>query len=527
MSSSRLTSQILIIGSGISGATCALQLADAGHEVILLTAADSLIKNNSALAQGGIVYTAGKNDDKALVEDIKTAGWKHNYQRAVRHLAKFGPEVVSELLINKLGVPFHKNEDGSWNMTREGGHSRPRILHCADFTGRAIMEGLSAAVQKNSNIRVLTQRTAIDLITTHHNSTHLDYRYNLVNQCLGAYVFNDVTKSVETILAEYTVMASGGAGQIYLHTTNTKDSIGSGLAMGGRAGAVSMNAEYVQFHPTALFHKAKQRFLVSEAVRGEGAKLVNAEGEAFMSRYDSRADLAPRDIVTRAILEEMLHTGEPCVFLDAANHVTQDLSERFPTIFKHCLEIGIDMRKDPIPVVPAAHYFCGGLLTDAKGRTTLDRLYAVGECACTGVHGANRLASTSLLEGVLWGYGAAQDIAGKSWGKTFLSRKILDSIPDWETPGHHMNEDPALIAQDWAAIRHTMWNYVGITRSTERLKRALSDLRNQYKHLQKLYSETPISKPLVDLFHGSQAAHVITLAAIRNMQSLGCHYRVS
>ncbi|MFW5487540.1 MAG: L-aspartate oxidase [Desulfovibrio sp.] len=526
MTSLRLTTRVLVIGSGIAGATCALQLAEAGNEVTLLTAAECLTHNNSSLAQGGIIYTAGPGDEKQLINDILTAGWRQNYKKAVRLIAQQGPQVVKDILISKIGVPFHKNPDGSWNMTREGGHSQKRILHCADFTGRAIMEGLAKAVENSPNIRILYNRTAIDLITTHHKSTDLDLIYNLVNQCVGAYVYNDTNHSVETILADYTVMASGGAGQIYLHTTNTKDSIGSGLAMGGRAGAVTRNAEFVQFHPTVFYHKSKQSFLISEAVRGEGAKLVNAAGEAFMPRYDSRADLAPRDIVTRAIQEEMLHTGEPCVFLDAANYVKQDIAERFPTIFNHCLQLGLDIRKNPIPVVPAAHYFCGGLLTDMKGHTSLERLYAVGECACTGVHGANRLASTSLLEGVLWGYNAAEDIASKK-ARSVLSRKILNSIPDWESPGDNNNEDPALIAQDWAAIRHTMWNYVGITRSSVRLKRALSDLRNQYKHLQQLYSETRISKQLVDLFHGSQAAYVITMAAMRNRNSQGCHYRIS
>ncbi|EPR42253.1 L-aspartate oxidase [Desulfovibrio sp. X2] len=524
--SAALTTPVLIIGSGIAGATCALQLADQGFEVTLLTAADSISMNNTALAQGGIIYKGGDDDAKDLVRDVLVAGWRHNYVRAVQHLARKGPEAVEKVLMDRVDVPFDRTPGGELSLTREGGHSRPRIAHCADFTGKAIMDSLAAAVLASPNIRILTNRTAIDLLTTHHHSCHLDYRYSLENQCVGAYVYNGDNGHVETLLADVTVLATGGVGQIYLHTTNTKDSIGSGLAMAYRAGAWTMNSEFVQFHPTALYQKSKQRFLVSEAVRGEGAKLLNAEGEAFMPRYDARADLAPRDIVTRAIMSEMLRSGEPCVFLDVANHVSLDLPKRFPTIHKRCMEAGIDMTRQPIPVVPAAHYFCGGVLTDDRGRTTLKRLYAVGECACTGIHGANRLASTSLLEGLLWGYEAGHEIARALHKKTFLQPKLLASIPDWETPGTTHDEDPALIMQDWAALRHTMWNYVGISRSTARLKRAMSDINNQYHQVQKFYRETPITKELVDLFHGCQTAYIITSSALRNTRTSGCHHRV-
>lgn len=523
---SRRTFSVLVIGSGIAGATCALTLADLGVEVVLLTAANSVIDNNTALAQGGIVYKNGEGDEQALIRDVMTAGWRHNNARAVRFMAKKGPAAVEDVLLNRAPVPFHRTPDGELALTREGGHSRQRILHCADFTGKAIMESLAAAIQASSNITVLTGRTAIDLVTTHHHCRHLDYRYSLENRCAGAYVFDAASGQVETLLADMTVLATGGAGQIYLHTTNTEESIGSGLAMAYRAGAWTMNSEFIQFHPTALFQKAKRRFLISEAVRGEGARLVNADGEAFMPRYDSRADLAPRDIVTRAIMDEMLRTGHPCVYLDAANYVNMDITKRFPTIHARCLEIGIDMTRQPIPVVPAAHYSCGGVLTDERGRTTLKRLYAVGECACTGVHGANRLASTSLLEGVLWGRECGQEIARALSHTKRMPPKLADSIPDWDSPGNNRNEDPALMAQDWAALRHTMWNYVGIARSTARLKRAVTDINNQYHQVQKFYRETPVSKAIVDLFHGCQTSYIVTAAALRNVKSLGCHYRV-
>jgi L-aspartate oxidase len=525
----RLKTDVLIIGSGIAGSIAALTLAETGLEVTLITAGEQLASGNSRLAQGGIVYTGLDDDPKKLERDILTAGWKQNYTRAVRYLCRKGPEVVRETLIEKYGVHFDERQPGDWYLTREGGHSVSRILCCADHTGRNIVESLHAALEQHPNIRTLTRRTAVDLLTTHHHARGLDYKYSLANHCVGAYVFNGDSGQVETILADYTLLATGGVGQIFLHTTNTRVSIGSGLSMAFRAGARIFNAEYIQFHPTAMFAGSKKkdrRFLISEAVRGEGAKLINSSGEAFMSRYDSRADLAPRDIVTRAIMDELLHSGEDCVYLDVAGHVDRDLRERFPTIFSRCQEAGVNMEREPIPVVPAAHYFCGGILADTRSRTTLERLYAAGECACTGLHGANRLASTSLLESLLWGYSAAQDIQGRFNRSSHLSRKLMDSIPDWESPGDIQNEDPALIAQDWASIRHTMWNYVGISRTTARLGRAFSDLRKLSKNLHDFYKKTPISKPLIDLFHGCQAAYCITAAALRNKDSKGCHYRV-
>jgi L-aspartate oxidase len=525
----RFKTQVLIIGSGIAGSTAALQLAEMGMEITLLTSGNDLDDGNTALAQGGIVYQGKEEIPQHLEQDIFSAGWQCNYHRAVRYLSRKGPDIVKQLLLDKLQIPFEREENNAWKLVKEGGHSQARVLYCADYTGKAIMDGLMQAVKQEPNIKILTNRTAIDLLTSHHHSTTMEYRYHLTNRCVGAYVFNQYFNQVETILADFTLLTTGGIGQIYLHTTNTASSIGSGLTMAFRAGAKVMNMEYIQFHPTSLFHRAERRFLISEAVRGEGAKLINSKGERFMTKYDHRADLAPRDIVTRAIVDEMLHSGEPCVYLDVANYFDQDAASRFPTIYKKCKEIGIDMAKDPIPVVPAAHYFCGGILVNIQGRTTLERLYAAGECSCTGVHGANRLASTSLLEGILWGWSAARDINKriKTQGdqKTTLSKKLQQAIPDWVNPGNKNNEDPALIAQDWATIRHTMWNYVGISRPTSRLKRAFEDLQSLNVRLHDFYRQTPISKPLVDLFHGCQSAYIVTQAALRNKTSLGCHYR--
>ncbi|MBN2140095.1 MAG: L-aspartate oxidase [Desulfovibrionaceae bacterium] len=528
MNEYRIKTEALVLGTGIAGCMAALSLADAGVEVTLMTPGADMFAGNTHLAQGGIVFHGEADDPKILEKDILSAGWKLNYLPAVRFLCRRGPRVLQKILIDRYHIPFEHGDAGDWHLTKEGGHSLARILYCADHTGQNIMDVLAKQVDASPNIQVLYNRTAIDLLTTHHHARHLDYRYNLANQCVGAYVYNRDLAQVETVLASFTVLATGGLGQIYLHTTNNRGSIGSGLAMASRAGAKLQNAEFVQFHPTALFQgskRAERRFLISEAVRGEGGRLLNSAGAAFMSNYDQRGDLAPRDIVTRAIMEEMLRSGEDCVFLDAANHVKCDIRERFPTIYEKCLESGIDMTRDPIPVVPAAHYFCGGVLADTRARTTLERLYAAGECSCTGVHGANRLASTSLLEGMLWGHSAAMDIIKRLSMRSRLSRKLMDSIPQWKNLGDTQNEDPALIAQDWSTIRHTMWNYVGITRSSARLSRAFTDLRNLSKNIQDFYKKTPISKPIVDLFHGCQAAYTITLAALRNKDSLGCHYR--
>lgn len=527
MNDFRLHCDALIIGSGIAGSVAALTLAEQGHNVIVITASDDLTDGNTALAQGGIVYRSQDDDPRILEKDIQTAGWKQNFTRAVRYLCRKGPEVLHEIFLDKYEVPFNQREPGDWYLTKEGGHSLARILYCDDHTGRNIIDVLAHEVNNHENIRVLTKRTAIDLLTTQHHAKHLDFQYSLSNQCVGAYVFNEDLNKVETILSKFTLLATGGIGQIYLHTTNTLGSIGSGLAMASRAGARLMNCEYVQFHPTALYGGSKRgerRFLVSEAVRGEGAFLVNSKGEAFMTRYDTRADLAPRDIVTRAIMDEMLHSGDDCVYLDISK-VDHDVAKRFPTIYNRCQDIGVDMKCDLVPVVPAAHYFCGGILVDNRGRTTLDNLYAAGECSCTGVHGANRLASTSLLEGLLWGYSAGEDISKRMPKSAKLSRKLNDAIPDWISGGNKQNEDPALVAQDWANIRNTMWNYVGVSRTSGRLFRAFSDLRKLTKDLQDFYKETALSKPIIDLFHGSQAAYIITLAALRNKETKGCHYR--
>ena len=546
---------VLVIGTGIAGLTTAFTLAGAGIKVLLVTKAVDPADCNTSWAQGGIIYQ-GENDSPAkLVSDILRAGAGVSNEDAVQFLADEGPQVVKNLLLDDMHVPFSTNE-GELDLTNEGAHSVSRIIHAGDATGRAIETSLLNRVKAEPNITLATDVTAIDLLTTHHHPVDIQVRYRLTNECVGAYLLDNQTNEVYTVFADYTVLATGGIGQIYLHSTNTRNSIGDGVVMASRAGARIMNAEYVQFHPTALADKKANHFLISEALRGEGARLRNRKGEYFMERYAPELkDLAPRDIVARAIVEEMTRSKDEFVYLDLANFYNghEPIAERFPNIGKACAEIGVDITKDPIPVVPAAHYFCGGVLVNTSGETTLSRLFAIGETSCSGLHGANRLASTSLLEGLTWGFYAAQKIRDRMQQGTtpvesasllhgdapsvrrsyssipsgigFVPKSILETIPDWRPPGAENLEDPALILQDWTTIQHTMWNYVGIVRTVERLKRAVADVRQLGQRLTKYYHEATVTKTIVELFHGQQMATIVAEAAIRNPQSRGAHFR--
>jgi L-aspartate oxidase len=520
---------VLVIGTGIAGLTTAFRLAQAGVQVLLVTKAADPKDCNTFWAQGGIIYE-GENDSPAkLVEDIIHAGAGLSNEEAVNFLASEGPRVVRELLLEEMHVPFSKTDEGELDLTQEGAHSVSRIIHAGDATGRAIENSLLNRVRNEPNITLLTQITAIDLLTTHHHPADIQVRYRLTNECAGAYLLDNRTNEVFTVFADYTVLATGGIGQIYLHTTNTRNAIGDGVVMAKRAGARIMNAEYVQFHPTALADKKANHYLISEALRGEGARLRNQKGEYFMEKYSpALKDLAPRDVVARAIVEELTTNKDEFVYLDLANFYKghQPVHERFPNISKACAEIGVDIANDPIPVVPAAHYFCGGVLANTSGESTLARLYAIGETSCTGLHGGNRLASTSLLEGLTWGYYAASSILAKFRSTSGrINDALLGSIPDWRPPGSENMEDPALILQDWTTIQHTMWNYVGIVRSYERLKRAVADMRGLGNRLTKYYHESTISKSIVELFHGQQMAAIVAEAALKNPVSRGAHFR--
>ena len=523
MNSLRYRSQVLIIGSGVAGCACALTLADRGLDVHILVPTEQLDGGKSRMAQGGIVFSRDPDDQEALEKDMLVAGHHFNYEAAVHFLATRGSAAVQKMLIDQLHVPFDRRPSGDWDMTLEGGHVVPRIIHCADYTGKGIIDHMHAAVAAHPHITVLGKRSAVDLVTTEHHARSLAYHYQLVNQCAGAYAFNDDTHEVELHMADMTVLATGGVGQIFLHSTNNPWATGSGISMAHRAGVRLANMEFMQFHPTGLFNRAQQIPLLTESLRGEGAHVVDAHGERFVSRYDPRGDLAPRDVVSQAIISEMLSTGAENMYLDCTS-MSCDVTRRFPTVYESCRKIGIDMRLQPLPIVPVAHYFCGGILVDLHGRTTLDHLYAVGECSCTGIHGANRLASTSLLEALLWGISSGEDMA-KRLATDSLDERVFSEIADWNHTGSEHNDDPALIAQDWASIRNIMWNYVGIIRTERRLRRAFEDLRDLTSHVHDFYRHTPLSQPLVHLFHGCQVAYLITQAALRNKQSLGCHYR--
>ena len=519
-----LECDVLIIGCGVAGATAALHLAeDERCRITVITKADDPLESNTYYAQGGIIYRGEEDSPERLAQDLIRAGDGVNNQRAVDILSKEGPRLVRELLVGRYRVPFTINAQHQLELTREAAHSLSRILHVNDATGRAIQEKLVEALRARPNIQLLAGHTAVDLLTPAHHSTDHSAIYGPLS-CVGAYVFDQKARRVLTVLAKATVLASGGLGQVFLHTTNPESATGDGLAMAYRAGARIINAEYVQFHPTTFYYREQSRFLISEALRGEGARLVNVRGEPFMQRYAPEwKELAPRDVVARGIHQEMIRTGAPCVYLDIASVMpSKEVLERFPNICESCQEYGVDPTQEVIPVVPAAHYSCGGVWVDEWGRTSLLRLYAIGEVSCTGVHGANRLGSASLLEGLVWGVRAAKDVADRlaEW-----EPPAPRSIPQWREEGVMEIVDPALVEHDMATIQHTMWYYVGLVRSRRRLERALRDLNNLRQDIDAFYRTTRLDVEIIDLRHAALAAIIVARAAWENRESRGCHYR--
>jgi L-aspartate oxidase len=513
-----IETDVLVIGAGIGGCCTALTVADRGHNVLLtIRSADSL-DCSTAHAQGGIIYRGENDSPDLLVKDILEAGAGICSEAAARQLAEQGPRLVESLLIGRLGVPFARDPQGQFDITEEGAHSIPRILHVEDLTGRAIEERLLDVVRANPRIRIVPETTAVDLLTLSHHSRRRTDVYRPPT-CVGAYLLNQQANQVDICLARETVLATGGLGQIFLHTTNPPAARGDGIAMAYRAVVRLINLEYVQFHPTTLFAGDASNFLISESVRGEGGVLVDDKGRQFMEKYHPRGSLAPRDVVARAIHEEMLAHRSPCVYLDITHKPADWTRERFPNIYRRCLEAGIDITKQPVPVVPAAHYSCGGVATDLRGRTSMERLWAVGEAACTGLHGGNRLASTSLLEGLVWGHEAGQAVSERLGGGSYY----FPVVDEWKYEKEPV--DPALIYQDWLTIRYTMWNYVGLVRSRRRLNRARHILRELQIEIEEFYPRAALTDDMLGLRNGVQTALAVMFAASENRESIGCHYR--
>jgi L-aspartate oxidase len=515
---------LLILGCGVAGSVAALEAARHKNiEVLVVTPQDEPQEANTYYAQGGIISRGPEDSVELLMEDLFRAGAQANSPSAVRLLAEEGPCLVQKYLIEQAGVEFEHDSDGSLAFTREASHSAERILHVGDATGRVIEEHLIAALKRCRNVTLLTRHTAVDLITPSHHSRNPRDVYDPLC-CVGAYVYDQVTGKVRTLLARKTILATGGLGQIFMHTTNPAGARGDGLAMAYRAGARIVNAEYVQFHPTAFYGQNAPRFLISETVRGEGARLVNDAGEAFMGRYAPVwKDLAPRDVVARSIHLEMIARQATNVYLDLRSAMeAQAIRERFPTIYSTCLEHGVDITRELIPVVPAVHYFCGGVWVNEWGVSSIRHLYAAGEVSCTGVHGANRLGSASLLEGVVWGSRSAQHaIEHMADG---LATNATD-IPRWDDSHLTYSTDPALFQQDLETIRRTMWYYVGLIRATYRLRRAIDDLRHMQREIDFFYRHTQLSDELIGLRNAVQAALIVARAAWENHTSRGCHYR--
>lgn len=510
---------VLIIGSGLAGLTLALRTAE--NKKVCVVSKRSINDAASDWAQGGIA--AVLNDEDSIdnhVRDTLVAGGGLCDEAITRMVAENAKESVEWLI--EQGVGFTREHDNSgYHLTREGGHSHRRIIHAADATGHAVQMTLSEKVKQHPNITLMEYHIAVDLITTSKINKNKVESSKIEaiddNTCLGAYVLDKNTGKVLTIAAQNTILATGGAGKVYLYTTNPDISTGDGIAMAWRAGCRIANMEFIQFHPTCLFHPHAKSFLISEAVRGEGGVLKLADGTRFMFDHDARLELAPRDVVARAIDFEMKKRGLDCVYLDISDKSLAFIQEHFPNIYKRCLEFGIDISKTPIPVVPAAHYTCGGIMTDDRGRTDIANLYAIGETACTGLHGANRLASNSLLECLVFGKMAAEDI---------LSQAIKPSpqLPYWDESRVTDADEEVLITHTWDELRRFMWNYVGIVRTDKRLSRALHRIHMLRDEVYEFYSNFKISSDLIELRNLLQVAELIVQSAISRKESRGLHY---
>lgn len=510
----RFRTDFLVIGSGVAGLFCALKLSRLGEVTVITKKYD--YESNTNYAQGGVASVTSSSDKPDIhLKDTLEAGAGLCDIEATRILVEEGPGRVKELI--ELGVPFSRDQQGNLKLGLEGGHRKRRIVHAYDRTGREIQTALLSAVKANSNITLFEQHNCVDLITGHQLKHHTP---STGIHCYGAYVFNAKKGEVFPIIAKNTILAAGGAGQVYLHTTNPAIATGDGVACAYRAGAIVKNMEFYQFHPTSLYHPDANSFLISEAVRGKGGILKRLNGQPFMQEYHEMADLAPRDIVARAIDRELKKTGSPHVFLDVTHLPKHEIMQRFPSIYEKCKSMGLDITEEPIPVVPAAHYMCGGVATDVYGRTNIESLYACGEVASTGVHGGNRLASNSLLEGLVFSARIAELLA-KDTGSF---SKEHDEIPDWDKEGTRNTEEWVLIAHDLNEIKSIMNDYVGIVRSNLRLQRALRRIELIYSEVLDYYRRTIITEPLLDLRNITIIADLIIRSAMARKESRGLHF---
>lgn len=497
---------VLIIGSGLAGQSAALRLAP--HLRVALISKRTLEDSASGWAQGGIAAVLDSKDSiEAHIHDTLVAGAWLNDPKATRFVVENGRRAIEWLI--EQGVPFTKDESG-YHLTREGGHSARRVIHVADATGAAVQETLTQKVRNSPNITVFEHHIAIDLITGEKLGTG-------ENRCFGAYILDTRNGEVVTIGAPSTLIATGGAGKVYLYTTNPDTSTGDGIAMAYRAGCRVANMEFIQFHPTCLYHPQAKSFLISEAVRGEGGLLKLPDGTRFMPEHDERAELAPRDIVARAIDFEMKKRGLDCVFLDISHKGEAFIKNHFPNIHARCLELGIDITRDPIPVVPAAHYTCGGIITDQRGHTDVKGLYVAGEASCSGLHGANRLASNSLLECLVYSEAAAKDILT-------LAKSDPPPLPRWDESRVTDADEEVVISHNWDELRRFMWDYVGIVRTTKRLKRAKHRISLLMREIDEFYANFRVSHDLIELRNLVMTADLIVRCAMLRRESRGLHF---
>ncbi len=514
-------SDVLIIGSGTAGLTLALKLSSMGKVIVL--AKESAKDTNSSMAQGGISAVMSEEDSfESHIQDTLVAGAGLCKETVVRNYVEQAPDRIQDLL--NWGVHFDVRKEGKEttneiDLTREGGHSFRRILHFEDQTGLEVHRTLLARVREDKNITLMENFYAIDLIV----NKEVDPEDMDPVNCIGSYALDKTNGEVHTFLAKNTILATGGAGKVYLYTSNWSGATGDGIAMAYRVGARISNLEFTQFHPTCLYHQESRNFLISEALRGEGGELIDSQGVAFMKKYHPLGSLAPRDVVARSIDNEMKKTGAACVYLDMTKLEREFLKNRFPHIFNKCLEYGIDMSTQPIPVVPAAHYLCGGVVTDQNGRTDIPGLWAIGETACTGLHGANRLASNSLLECLTSAHNCSEVIK-KNWD----SYKLFPVNPKpWTHPQESTdNDEMIVISHMWEEIRRLMWNYMGIVRSNKRLERAQHRLKNILAETKEYYSHMKIHSDILELRNIAIVADLSVECALRRHESRGIHYNI-